>query len=142
MPTTFAGVLLLGGGLDAARLLQKVVSGIAGLAVFWVWRQGPPLPLKAAALALGALLATPFAFDYDLTLLAIPLACLGWQGFREGCRPVQEIMLIIVYLTPFLAPAAANYLHLPLAPLVLMAVLGLVVVLVRQEAGSVMAAKE
>ena len=41
-----------------------------------MWRSRVPYTLKAAALAVGTLLTTPYLFMYDLMVLAIPVAFL------------------------------------------------------------------
>ena len=48
----------------------------AALAVSAMWRSRVAFELKAAALATGALLATPYLFVYDLAALAVPMAYL------------------------------------------------------------------
>ena len=53
--------------------------------VIWTWsRQGIPLARRASVLVLGILLFTPFAFEYDLALLALPLAWLAWEWYTES----------------------------------------------------------
>jgi arabinofuranan 3-O-arabinosyltransferase len=42
----------------------------------WLWRSRVAFELKAAALAAGALLATPYLFMYDLVVLAVAAAFL------------------------------------------------------------------
>jgi hypothetical protein len=88
------------------------------------------------------LLATPFAFDYDLALLAVPLACLGWEVYQTGPRPGEELLLALAYLLPFLAPLAAHYLRLPLAPLALAAMLAAVVRRARAPRGAAVGPEE
>ena len=43
---------------------------------FWLWKSRVAFELKAAALAAGALLATPYLFMYDLVVLAVAVAFL------------------------------------------------------------------
>jgi len=53
-------------------------SGSLAVAVWlvWLWRRPVPFELKAAALAAGALLATPYLYMYDLVALAVAVAFL------------------------------------------------------------------
>ena len=44
------------------------------------------IPLKAAALAVGTLLTTPYLFMYDMMVLAIPVAFLVRIGLKSGFR--------------------------------------------------------
>ena len=52
--------------------------------------------LKAAALATGAVLVTPYVFMYDLVVLAIPAALLVRLGFATGFRRIELYALWIV----------------------------------------------
>jgi arabinofuranan 3-O-arabinosyltransferase len=62
-------------------------------------------PLKAASLAVGALLITPYLFLYDLMVLAIAVAFLVRTGLDEGFAP---------YELPALGLAAALLMIYPL----------------------------
>lgn len=126
MTTTFTGVLLAGAGYPAAASLQGVVAVSAAVAVAWVWRRDPGLPWRGSALAIGVLLATPYAFEYDLAILALPLAWLAWEGYGRGWRPGEQAVLLLGWLVPLAAPMLAAYGHVQITPLVLGALLWLV----------------
>jgi hypothetical protein len=70
----------LGLGSGAAWAIQGAFSLGAAGAVLWLWRQEIPFALKAAGLATGALLVTPYVLHYDLAILMVPIAFL----FRSG----------------------------------------------------------
>jgi alpha-1,2-mannosyltransferase len=123
MPTTFAGALLAGAGFPAAYVLQGIVTLVAVGAVIWVWSQDVAFPLKASALALAILLATPYAFEYDLAILALPLAWLAWEGYVRGWLWGEQNLLLIGYVIPLLAPILASKTGVQIAPLVLGALL-------------------
>ena len=127
MSTPFAAVRLLGGGLPVAWIIQGIVSATVAVIVFWVWRQEAPLAVRASTLVLGALLATPYAFEYDLALLSLPLAWMAWEGQVHGWRPGEKYWLPVVWATPILAALLAKKLGLPLEPLILAVFLFLVV---------------
>ena len=46
----------------------------------WLWHSDAAFELKAAALALGSLLATPYVLDYDLVVLAVAIAFFARHG--------------------------------------------------------------
>jgi alpha-1,2-mannosyltransferase len=56
----------------ACALQGAVILGIGG-ALAWLWRGAAPYPLKAAALCLATILATPYGFDYDMMVWHPPL---------------------------------------------------------------------
>jgi hypothetical protein len=128
MVTMFAAALIAGGGLTLAYICQAgLMVGVAA-AVFWVWRQETSLTWRGSALVLGILLFTPYAFPYDLAILALPLAWLGWEGFTRGCTPGEQVLLLLGWLLPFMAPVLGMVKVQP-APLIL---LGLFVLVLRR----------
>ena len=74
---------------------------------------------------LASLLVSPFVLDYDLMLLAFPLMWLFHTGLREGFRSWERLALLAAYALPLYGRPLAIAAHLPLAPLVLLAVFGL-----------------
>ena len=72
-----------------------------------------------AATACAGLLATPFVLDYDLTLLALPLALVFSRGSRGKFLPFEKSALLAAYVLPAVARPLALYAHLPLSPLAL-----------------------
>ena len=119
MPTVFSAALLAGAGLTAARVLQAVVMLAAAAAVAWAWRRGAAPAIRNAVLILGTLLFIPHSFIYDLAILALPLAWLGWDGYTRGWLPGEKIFLVLGFLTPLVAVGLAQATHLQIAPLVL-----------------------
>jgi arabinofuranan 3-O-arabinosyltransferase len=77
-------VRYLGGSEQLGWICQWTVSGIVAVGLFWMWRSPVRYSLKAAALAAGTLLITPYLFMYDMMVLAIPLAYLARMGLAGG----------------------------------------------------------
>lgn len=123
MPTAFAALRLMGGPVALAYAVQAVAALAAAAAVIWAWRRAGPLPLKAAVLVSGALLASPYSFDYDLALLGLAVAWLGWFGVQTGFRPGEKAVLVAAWLSPALATPIAAALGLQLGPVALAALL-------------------
>lgn len=79
LQSVYAVARLLGGSDRTGWALQIATILLAGGFNVWLWRKpGAPFARKAAALAAGALLATPYVYFYDLPILAVPLAFL-WR---------------------------------------------------------------
>jgi hypothetical protein len=100
MPTFFAAVLSAGFGVKSAFLVQGVVMLAALAGVAWVWSKKTSLANRGAVLVLGTLLFTPYAFVYDLAILALPLAWLWEEGRRHGRRPGELLLLLLGWLIP------------------------------------------
>ena len=81
-------VRALGGGEALAWIAQITVALIAAGAIGVLWRSRRTLyPIKAAALGVGMLLATPHLYPYDMVILAVPIAFLLRIGRTDGfCR--------------------------------------------------------
>ncbi len=96
MPTVFAASRLNGASPGLATTMQAVAIGGIILAVGWVWFRRAPLPIRGSVLAAGIFLATPYAFDYDLAILALPFIWLGWEAYTHGSK-FQEAFLLLVW---------------------------------------------
>jgi len=108
----------MGGGPTLGWMLQGLIMIGAMAAVIWVWRGGLPY-LRNSLLVVSILLFTPYDFYYDLPLLALPLAWLGWQGYTKGWLPGEQIALWLGWLLPSLTMFYIFGIILPIAPLVL-----------------------
>jgi hypothetical protein len=72
------------------------------VSVIWVWVREGSTAISASVLVLGILLFSHFYCMYDLTLLALPLAWLGWEGYKKGWLPGERIVLTLGWIMPLL----------------------------------------
>jgi Glycosyltransferase family 87 len=120
MQSVFAAARLAGAGTGLAYALQGLVAlACAVLVAHLFWRRGFTHE-AGAALLVAALLATPFVLDYDLLLLAFPLAVLA-----NGPRPWEKAAALAGFVLPALARPLAMTTGIAIAPLVLLAVFAL-----------------
>jgi arabinofuranan 3-O-arabinosyltransferase len=84
MQSIFALVRYFGGAEQLAWLFQWILSATVAVVLAVMWRSRISYPLKAAAVAAGTLLTTPYLFLYDLMVLAIAVAFLVRVGLRQG----------------------------------------------------------
>jgi arabinofuranan 3-O-arabinosyltransferase len=89
LQSLFSLVRYLGGTEALAWAFQWVLTASVAVVLVLMWRSRIPYTLKAAALAVGTLLTTPYLFMYDMMVLAIPVAFLVRIGLREGFRPYE-----------------------------------------------------
>ena len=120
MASVFAAVRMLGGGLTLAYALHAIVALVVLALTAQAWRSAGSLELKAAIGSLALLLVSPYLFDYDLAIAALPLALLLADGFRNGWIAGMRPMLVVVWLTPAIAPYLADLTRLQLQPLALL----------------------
>jgi hypothetical protein len=123
IPSVYAGMRLLGASGALAYGVHLVVAAVAALMVAVVWRRGGPLLLRGAVLVSGSLLIPPYLFDYDLTLLAIPIAILARDGIERGWLKGDREILLAAWLAPLAASVIADYIDLPVAKFVTIALL-------------------
>ena len=98
LQTVYGLILVLHGGTTAAWLAQSLTAIVAAVIVWLVWRSSIRYPLKAATLSVAALLATPYAFAYDLAALAIPVAFLATDQLRCGVLRGEQAILIALFI--------------------------------------------
>jgi hypothetical protein len=76
-----------GGSEWLAWSCQWIVSAAVGVVLVLMWRsRHVRYSLKAASLAIGTMLITPYLFMYDMMVLAIPVAFLVRLGLASGFR--------------------------------------------------------
>src|SRR3954463_13170810 len=107
MQSIFALVRYLGGSEPLAWVFQCLMIAAVALALVVLWRSRVRYALKAAALATGTLLVTPYLFLYDLMVLAIPVALLVRLGLAHGSRrhelPALGLVAFLLMFYPLFA---------------------------------------
>ena len=71
-------------------------------------------PLKAAALIIASIMATPYSLDYDFVALAPAIAFLAAHGLVRGFAPWEKTALAFLWLMPFVARTVAEETLIPL----------------------------
>ncbi len=91
--SVFSWVRMWGGDIPLAYAIQGAVTLAVAAALAWLWRTPASYPLKAAALLIGTVLATPYVLDYDLMLLAPAIAFIAADGVARGFAPWEKTLL-------------------------------------------------
>jgi arabinofuranan 3-O-arabinosyltransferase len=104
MQSLFALVRYFGGAEQLAWGFQWIMSGGVAVLLALMWRSRVSYSLKAAALAAGTLLITPYLFLYDLMVLAIAVAFLVRIGLKQGFQrhelPALGVAALLLMLFP------------------------------------------
>lgn len=102
MPSAFVFLRMLGVPEAGAYAGQVFVAlgAIAATALVW-WRCGATL-LAGAVLIAGTLLLTPYTFDYEMAILAVPLAIIARQLVRHGAGAGEKVLLLALAASPLL----------------------------------------
>jgi hypothetical protein len=81
IPTARSDALALGATDAAAAVIQAGVTAAAAVAVWIAFRRGSG-PVPVAALAVASVLAAPYAFIYDLTVVAVAIAVIAAERLK------------------------------------------------------------
>jgi hypothetical protein len=133
--SVFAWVRMWGGSVPLAYGVQAAVTVAVAVALAWLWRSRANFALKAAALAIAALLATPYSLDYDLMVLAPAIAFLAAYGLTHGFRPFEASALAVLWLAPLAARSFAQLTLVPLGTPAMLLVFGLILSRALAESG-------
>jgi len=131
-PSVFMALRIHGADLATAYTAQGVIAVLAAVGIVFAWRSPTTLDHKVALTGIAALLATPYAHNYDMTLTN--LGVLVGYGFGANADAVwKRAFLALIWLLP-IAMVPLHHLGVVVAPWLL---LGLYVwLLVRTRASS------
>ena len=105
LQTAFGLTRTLGGSETLAWTVQIALALVTAAAVALLWRSRAGYEIKAAALATGALLATPYLYMYDLVVLAVPLAFLcrlGARAFLPHELTAIGVACLLIFIFPLI----------------------------------------
>jgi arabinofuranan 3-O-arabinosyltransferase len=89
LQSVFGLVRSVGGSESAAWSAQIIVALACAATTFAIWRSRIAYELKAASLAVLALLATPYLYIYDLCILAVAVAFLLRHALARGLMAIE-----------------------------------------------------
>ena len=101
--TVYGLIRSLHGAAALAWLAQGATTLGSAVIVWLVWRSSAAYPIKAATLAAAALVATPYAFAYDMAALVIPAAFLARDQLRGDLLIGDKTLWIILFGVPLAA---------------------------------------
>src|SRR5271166_1115868 len=131
LQTVYGLIRDLHGGAAPAWTTQAVTTAGVAIIVWLVWRSEVRYALKAATLSAAALIATPYAFAYDLAAIAIPVAFIATDQIRCGLLQGERTILLALFgavlavLVVFAdRPVGTTFGSVPLGPVVIITLLG------------------
>jgi hypothetical protein len=112
--SVFSIVRMWGAGVPLTYAVQGAVTVVLAAALLWLWRSDASYRLKAAALTIAAIVATPYSLDYDLVVLATAIAFLAADGMSRGFAPWQKSAVAFLWFMPLIARTVAEQTLIPL----------------------------
>jgi hypothetical protein len=119
--SVFSWARMWGAPVPLAYAVQSAVTLLVAGALAWLWRSRADFGCKAAALCIGAMLATPYSLDYDLMALAPAIAFLAVRGVRRGFAPYEITLLAALWGVPLVARGIAEVTLVPLGVIAMLA---------------------
>ena len=119
--SVFSAARMWGATVHTAYAVQIALGLVLAASIAWLWQSDAAFELKAAALATGSLLATPYVLDYDLVVLAVAIAYFTRHGLKYGFGSFEISLLAAAWIVPLLSRGVAGLTGIPLGLLVLLA---------------------
>jgi hypothetical protein len=124
--SVFSWARMWGASVPLAYAVQGAVTLAIAAALVWLWRSPASFALKAAALCVATILATPYSLDYDLMVLAPAIAFLAVAGLARGFAPFEKSALAFLWIAPLIARGFAQATLIPLGVIAMLVMLVLV----------------
>lgn len=124
--SVFAQARFLGAPVAVAYAAQAASAAAVAFAVFRLWRGAAPAGIKGAGLIVAAALATPYAVDYDLVILAPAMALLIREGLKDGFLPHEKSIFLFAAVAPVIARPIGSATHVSLGLIAMLAVFWIV----------------
>jgi hypothetical protein len=134
LTSPYGAVLVLGGSVWQAGIVQACASAGSAVLVGWVWRRQPSLPVRAGVLLAAVPVATPICLFYDLMLDGVAIAWLVAAGRRFGFPPWTRTLLLAGFALPLVSGNLAGTTHWLIAPAAALSVLLAAALTARQAA--------
>jgi alpha-1,2-mannosyltransferase len=120
----FSATRLWGGTISQAYLAQLLLSCAVVVSLAWAcWRKIAADHINVMV-AVGALLATPYSLDYDMTLLGVCIAFAVKRGLQHGFAPFEKTLLALAWCAPLFARGAMAATGVPIGLIVMLALWG------------------
>ncbi len=97
LQTVYGFLRFLHSGAHLAWVGHAMVALSVATIVWFVWRSATRFSLKAAILSTAALLASPYAFAYDLAATAIPVAFMAKDQMRYGVLKGEQMTFLMLF---------------------------------------------
>ena len=135
--SVFSWARMWGAPVTLAYTIQGAVTVVLAGALVWLWRSPAAFALKAAALCIATILATPYSLDYDLMVLAPAVAFLALDGLARGFAPYEKTTLAALWAVPLIARSVAQVAFIPLGVIAMLVTFALVMRRARTDTGAV-----
>ncbi len=127
MTSLFATLRVHGVDAGVAYGLHVALAVAVAAIVAWVWHRRRATAGSAAVLVVGALLVSPHVYDYDLPVLAVAIAFIGWAAYSSEYLPGERAVLLLAWFTPMIVLGSVTYVGVQLGTVCLLVVFAVAV---------------
>lgn len=120
LPTVYISARSFGLDRSVAYAVHGAVAIVVAGVVAWAHRRAT-LRRASAVLVSGSVLIPPYLFDYDLVILAVPMAILARDAIETRWLKGEREILAIAWIAPRMIQFSGDYFNVQLAPLMTIA---------------------
>jgi hypothetical protein len=120
MASVFVAARWLGAAAPIAYALQGLTAIVIGAVTLVVWRRPGDMGLKAGLAMLATFLMSPYSFNYDLVVIAVPIAVTVRYGRDHVLAEGVKAALLLGAFTPILFLGIAKLTHVQLMPVAIL----------------------
>lgn len=117
LATPFGFATMLGAPAAVAGAVQALSSLAVAAFVFVVWRRVKEWDIRAAALSAATMLVTPYAFYYELVIMAPAILLMAKRAVEMGWLKYERITMIAIWILPLTAPGTGEIPGVPTSAL-------------------------
>ncbi len=125
--TPFMSAGVLGLGMTARAVIQAAFTLMAVAAVWVTFRKRCERNLQIAVLLVAVPLASPYGYNYDLTLLSVAVLWAFAHAKQTGFLTGEKLVLAAAWMLPLLV-VVGNIRGIPLGPPALVAMLAMLLI--------------
>lgn len=112
--TPFGFATMLGAPAAVAGAIQLAASLALATYVVIIWRRVKEWDLRVAALSTATMLVTPYAFYYEIVIMAPAMLLVAKRAVETGWLKFERESLIAVWILPLMMPGESGAPGLPI----------------------------
>ena len=117
--TPYTALRLLGLPEMLSLALHVAIAVAAAWVVWALWRRTDDIRVRGSSLVVGTFLVTPYAADYDLAVLAFPVAWSALIGLQHGWNRGDRNLLAATWMIPWMTAPIAALTHVGVVPILM-----------------------
>jgi Glycosyltransferase family 87 len=120
-------------GPAPTQAIQAVATLSAAGFVLWLWRRDTAFEYKVAGLGLAALLATPYVYHHDLTVMGVAMLFFAVRAHAIGWQRWEREAVAVAFFLPLASFALGTITDVTVGAVVLLALTAILIRRVRYE---------